>query len=396
MTPSITEASASSSRESIGAALASGRNSFGAMRLALASLVLFAHAYPLGGWGGDPIYAWTRGQLGAGTLAVLGFFAISGYLIAISSQSGSLIRFARRRAARLLPAYWVALVVTALVIAPLAWASQHRPFATYFNVDDDSPYSYITNNLLLFVRQWGINDVFLTTPFGASSGIDSVNGSIWTLIYEAGCYMLVGVTMLVFLRRHQRVLIPLMCGLSFVILTIMVVAPEAARTVLPGFITIEGMRLVPAFLIGATIAVFREWIPASRVIASVAGVIVIATAAVGGFWLVGLPAFCYLVLWLAHGLPRRLRHIGVERDFSYGVYLYAWPVQQLTVVWGWHSWGYVAWTLASLCGATILAFGSWYLVERPAMRWRRAPRVRRAAEHLTNSAGTANNGKIGT
>lgn len=348
-------------------ALANGANAIGAIRLALATAVLVSHAFPLGGWVTDPIYVWTRGQAGGGTLAVLGFFAISGYLITLSAERGSAARFFVRRGARLLPAYWVALIVAAFLITPLAWVAQGKSFSAFFDLHGNSPFSYVARNALLYVQQWGVNDVFLdSTPYGRISGMDSVNGSLWTLVYEAACYLIVGATIVFGVRRFRAMLVPTLCIASLVALAAMTVAPGAVLPLVPAPLSPEGLRLIPAFLVGSTIAVFRHRVRASRFVAAAAVVVVVASLGLGGFWVIGVPALSYLVLWLGYGLPRRLRGIGTKNDVSYGLYLYAWPVQQTTVVLGWNSWGFVAWTLTSLAISLLLAWASWILVERPA------------------------------
>lgn len=347
-------------------ALSNGANAIGAIRLALATAVLVSHAFPLGGWGTDPVYVWTGGQAGGGTLAVLGFFAISGYLITLSAERGTAARFFLRRGARLLPAYWVALIVVAFVIAPLAWVAQAKHLATFFDFDGNSPFSYVARNALLYVQQWGVNDVFLeSTPYGRISEMDSVNGSIWTLVYEAACYLIIGATIVLGVQRFRAMLIPALCIASLVALIVMTAAPSAILPLVPAPLTPEGLRLMPAFLVGSTIAVFRHRVRASRTLAAAAALVVVASLGLGGFWVIGVPALGYLVLWLGYGLPRQLRGIGAKNDVSYGLYLYAWPVQQTTVVLGWNTWGFLAWTLSSLVVSLLFAWASWILVERP-------------------------------
>jgi peptidoglycan/LPS O-acetylase OafA/YrhL len=91
-------------------------NSLNAVRLVLASMVLVAHSWPLSGLGQDPAI----GGEHAGPLAVAGFFAVSGYLIAGSRLRLSLPQFAWNRLLRIYPGYWTVVVVIGLVLAPLA------------------------------------------------------------------------------------------------------------------------------------------------------------------------------------------------------------------------------------------------------------------------------------
>jgi peptidoglycan/LPS O-acetylase OafA/YrhL len=78
------------------------------------------------------------------------------------------------------------------------------------------------------------------------------------------------------------------------------------------------------------------------------------------------PAVAYLVL-LA-GSRRGLRRIGSRRDLSYGIYVYAWPVQVLLLVAGAAAWPVLLYGAASLAVALLLAWASWTWVESPALR----------------------------
>jgi peptidoglycan/LPS O-acetylase OafA/YrhL len=83
-----------------------------------------------------------------------------------------------------------------------------------------------------------------------------------------------------------------------------------------------------------------------------------------------------LLLWLSVSLPKWTRRVGARNDISYGVYIYAFPLQQLLVVYGVGDLGYIPFLLASLACTFPVAAGSWYLVERPALKLK--SRARRA------------------
>ncbi|MET0861303.1 MAG: acyltransferase family protein, partial [Microbacterium sp.] len=164
-------------------ALNGRRNSLGILRLILASAVIFCHAWPIGGWGEDPLAARFEYQENLGGVAVLGFFAISGYLITKSGMTGDALRFLWHRILRIMPAFWGVLVVCAFVIGPIWWAANGRGLDTYFTSGAGGPLGYLTGNWDLTIRQYGIHDVFGNNPYGAVAG-SVMNGSIWTLRYE--------------------------------------------------------------------------------------------------------------------------------------------------------------------------------------------------------------------
>ncbi|HEX8075096.1 MAG TPA: acyltransferase family protein, partial [Thermoleophilaceae bacterium] len=98
-------------------AIGSADNNFGLLRLAAASLVLVSHAFLLTGRD-DPALGAARETLG--DLAVTGFFAISGFLVARSwCRDPRMGAYFARRALRILPALWVVILVGAYVIGPL-------------------------------------------------------------------------------------------------------------------------------------------------------------------------------------------------------------------------------------------------------------------------------------
>ena len=71
-------------------------------------------------------------------------------------------------------------------------------------------------------------------------------------------------------------------------------------------------------------------------------------------------------LWLAAELP--LRDFDRRGDYSYGIYLYGFPVQQLLVSAGLNQLGFGLYCLGSLLVTLPLAVTSYWLVERPCLR----------------------------
>jgi len=100
----------------------SRHNNFGFFRFLFATIVIWSHSYTLAGQN-DPI--WTiSGQIDGGSIAVDGFFVLSGFLIAQSwLQQPLLSAFAVKRFLRLMPALLVATVFGAFVIGPLGTTS---------------------------------------------------------------------------------------------------------------------------------------------------------------------------------------------------------------------------------------------------------------------------------
>ncbi len=354
-------------RQTLSEGLSGRHNSFGLLRLALATVVIFSHAVTLGGWGPDPLPALDENQESLGGLAVLGFFAISGYLIAKSGMNADGLQFLWRRVLRIFPAFYLVLLVAAFVVGPLAWLMVRRPLTTYFNTGPQGPFAYVLHNADLWIRQYGINDVFATTtPFGEKGG-SVLNGSLWTLSYEFGAYLIIFLLVVTGILARARFMVPVLTGFYLVVQIVNVVTSGAGRLILPTLGDNERVALPLIFLFGSCLAVYSKKIPLDGRLAIFSLAIALFTLREGGLTILGYPAIAYLVIWLAARLPARLHWVGRTNDYSYGIYVYGFLVQQFTASLGWNNWGYLPWTLAVVVISGGCAWLSWHGVEKRAL-----------------------------
>jgi peptidoglycan/LPS O-acetylase OafA/YrhL len=347
-------------------------NNFDILRLLAAAGVLFSHSFVLTG-NVEPLPPGL--QLSSSAIGVMMFFAISGFLIARSwAYDPHPLSFAAKRGLRLVPALAVSLVATALILGPLVTT---LPVRAYFS--DPATKAYILDNLMLQTN-YGLPGVFDSNVYP-----NAVNGSLWTLPLEVKAYTLAAILGLFGLFGRARVAM----GLVAATVTLMMV-PEI-RDALPLGNRLTAMlvdvqaraaeialaaagaynvwlRPFAAFLIGAALFALARWIPIRWGIAAVVVAIWAGATALGG-WGSVIAATCaipYLVLVLAYrtrhlvGLPAR---VG---DYSYGLYIYAFPVQQALVHFLALGSGWVLFALAT--PATLaLAVVSWHYVEAPAL-----------------------------
>lgn len=350
--------------------LLSGRhaNALNAVRLVLAAAVIFSHAFPLGGWKSDPFFRLFHEQENLGGVAVIGFFAISGYLITKSGANKDVLQYMWARILRIFPAFWLVLLVAVLIVGPVVWLIEQRSLNDYFVRGDWTAYSYLTKNWDLSIEQWGAFDIFRdTTPYGLLTGDSVFNGSLWTLKYEWAAYLVVGTIVLLGAMRYARVLLTVIFGLVLLAQSLRLTGAGAALAAFPLINDPLMVNLLCAFLWGAVFAVFADRIMVDDRLGVLALLVTSLTLLFGGFGIVGFGAFAYFLFWLAIRVPNWIKRIGAKNDYSYGLYLYGFLVQQTLAFFGWHTLGYAFYTISALAIATVLAMISWHVLEKPAL-----------------------------
>lgn len=343
-------------------------NSLNLIRLILAFAVLVHHSWPLTGAPGELHFA---GET-VGGWAVAGFFGISGYLITSSRWSNALGPYLVNRIARIMPAFWVCLLTMVLFFAPIGYVVAHGTLDGYLT-SVHSPVNFLFSNAFLEMRFYDIAGTPLNVPYAGAW-----NGSLWSLYYEFICYLVIaGLGIFAFVRRNRWPL-----TLAF-FLSVLVQANVGLinRLTNDNFDVVLLMRLLPFFLAGSVIFMWKDkigfhWLPG---ILSFAAAFVISSTVTG--WGVQASALlvAYGIIWLSTVIRQPL--LIAKNDISYGVYIYAFAVQQLLAVFGAHEWGLLWFSLAAAVGTVPLAMTSWLFVERPIMR-----RVRRTSGRNTHSA----------
>ena len=323
-------------------------NNYDAVRLIAAFAVVVGHAWPLTGLshpprlGGIPIF----------TLAVFVFFSLSGYLVATSwRRDPRVLPFLARRASRIFPALVVVIVLTTLLVGPVA---------TKLTLDEyfasSQTWAYLTNVSL--VASYDLPGVFDSNPRPV------VNGALWTLGPEFLCYL--GVMTAGLLTIALRIRRPPTRAASFV--TIGVALAISSR--LP-FTAFDGPRAALTamvfFACGAALAQFPELRLPLWPCAIIAPVWLIAGALLP--WTSQILAWVsipYLVLALGVRSTPYIRRAGRFGDASYGAYLWGFPIQQLI----WQAWPQLnlGVDLALVLAFTLaVSFASWHVIEKRAL-----------------------------
>ncbi|MBD2094381.1 acyltransferase [Trichocoleus sp. FACHB-591] len=341
----------------------SKKNSLGFLRFLFAALVVFSHSFVLGGFGSERILNIFQGSYGE--LAVDCFFIISGFLITRSYiRSVSISRFLWHRFLRIFPGFWVCLLITILFFAPIVYLATHGNLNNYFQSKIDNPINYIKANFLLRMNQYGVAGLLNNIPFPAA-----FNGSLWTLIYEFKCYLAIGILGRLHILKSARV---------FVIgIFIFLWGGYTLESLIPGtgarFSNLladkEGLRMMMYFFSGSVLFLYSKDIVFSTRNFIFSAVLTLISIICGIhqpiFALLLGPSLSYVIFWLACELP--FSHFDRYGDFSYGLYIYAFPIQQILAFFKVNKYGFSVYFLLSLGLTTLLAIPSYRWIEKPSL-----------------------------
>jgi peptidoglycan/LPS O-acetylase OafA/YrhL len=324
------------------------RNSFDLLRLLFAATVAVSHGLVLQtGW--QP--KWGVSTLG--DFGLDGFFILSGFLVTRSFlKLDSFPRFVWHRFLRIMPGFWVCLLVMALVVAPAAALLRGLPATTPFT-GDPSAIGYVLGNAGLLIVQYDIAGILVDRPRELS-----FNGALWTLFFEAFCYTVVAALgVLGVLRRRTSVV----AGVAAV-LAVLTVLQEAG---LPVWLNDRVLRLLFVFLLGALAHLYAHRIPMHGALAAGAAAVLLGSVVLfDDYRVLGAAPFAYLIAWSGTCFPWPW---SMPADLSYGVYIYHWPMFQLLGLTGLAALPPALFVPIGLAVVVVPAALSWYLVEKPAL-----------------------------
>lgn len=342
--------------------MAHRENNFDFLRFFAASMVVFGHSFWLSGRDASEPLRLFSGSYDSADIAVHVFFVMSGFLIAASwLNSRSVLEFVAKRALRILPALIVSVLFAVLVVGPLA---THLPLREYIAAPDTL--SYLGNALL--ITEFRLPGVFESNPFPYT-----VNGSLWTLPYEVLMYATVLTLGLlrVFGRSTALVGLALMMAVHFHLIPTYEVQADLLR---------KATRLGMFFYAGVAFYLYRERIVWSWKLAALLVVINLLSARSDYWQLMHVLTLPYLTLYLAQLRIPRLAGFGKAGDFSYGLYIFSFPIQQLIMHWTQGQLPLIPFMLLAFITSLAAAALSWHLIESPALTLKRyLPRQRRSA-----------------
>lgn len=329
------------------------KNAFDLLRLLLAMAVIVGHGPRLNGDTGfffDPFTFLIPGEY-FGSIAVKLFLFMSGIFVTNSLlQDKNPLRFVTARFFRIMPNLLLVLLVAAFVVGPMfTTLSLHA----YFSNKD--VYAYVAKNLIFHT------DFTLPGTFAGNFYPEAVNGSLWTLGTEVGCYLfLLGLFLLASKLPRTTTVLNLLCAV------IIGNTLFFDHSFFPFLGTNSEVNLLPsAFCLGALVAINKERlvIDLKTPVALFLVAFVLNTTAY--YHLLAVSGLCFLMLYIF--TRPVVVNLNPKRDISYGVYVWGFLVQQtLVALLGTiNVYGHIALALVVTC---LLALVGNYLVETPGMQ----------------------------
>ena len=343
--------------------LRENKNAFDAIRLILAMMVVYTHAHVLGGFGEEGFARLARQQTLAGTFAVIGFFGVSGFLVTQSFVLRQDWRmFVKARLLRILPGLYLALILTAFLFAPAI---------AYFNSASegwhvaDAGY-FVLKNAFIRVGEWHVGGVLSGLPYEGS-----INGSLWSLFPEFGCYSLILGLGLAGSLCSKRINLGLFV-LTIVLLHFALELSPDRENLAPTLLSLTGWTpFVTAFLVGALANLFRVELN-FNVKQAVFWWIMAAILLKFGGWALLAP----IVLPLALIHSAYACRVNLPIDLSYGLYILHFPILHLASAIGINKLGFGLYFFTGTAVTALFALFSWFVVEKPALNLKKASEKR--------------------
>ncbi|HSO87218.1 MAG TPA: acyltransferase [Draconibacterium sp.] len=345
------------------------RNNFDLLRFLLATSVIICHCYAIYyGWEKfaklEPFMKWSGGKISIGSAAVDFFFVISGFLIVRSFEySANFWEYLKKRILRIYPGFIVAFIISFLVFGP-AGHMEKWSLQAYLSFLDFVPAKREVANMLSL--QSPIESRYFTQL--PQSGL---NNSLWTIHYEFICYLMVPVfAWLGFMKKKWWLFAALL--VIYILLFL-----QSLGYIFPFKQSLSGgvignpyyyPRFFTYFLCGSCVYVYRNLIPRSIWLAIPALIIFMLAFKLRLIDVLWPISGTYLLFYVAYHPNALFPNFAKYGDFSYGIYLYGWPLQQLVML----SFGKYLnpLTFFTVVFPVVLVFAilSWKLIESPALK----------------------------
>lgn len=320
------------------------------LKFIAAVLVVFSHAYGITGHGDDPMMWLSRGQMSFGGFAVAIFFFASGFYVTkslLAKKTGK--QYFKARIERLYPAFFVALFLTAFVLGPIV---SDCSVGTYFT----SAQTYTYFLYLLMIPKYTLPGVFAHNPVQFI-----VNASLWTMVLEVICYIGLFVAYKLHLLEKKN-----LKKINILVLLAIAVVFGVKPQMIYQFHTY--LRPLFIFIIGMEMYVFRDSIRMDWKWGLGCLVLAVPLFALGYSDLFMISGFVYLLSLVVFSQKQISEKIGKLGNYSYAMYLTAFPIQQ-TLVCYMPGMSVLANTALTFVINVLAAALIYHLVEVPCTKW---------------------------
>lgn len=342
------------------------KNNFDLLRFFLAALVIYSHGFVI--YHGtnidtEPLRIFTKNQYDFGGVAVSLFFVISGFLIVRSFvHSNNVYEYLLKRILRIVPGFVVAFLLSCTIAGYLSTVDAAHPYGNISFYFSRINIKRLLLELFTFDAPRGAA-LFLNNPI-----TNRVNSPLWTIQLEVVCYLLVPLFGLVQMVKKPALSLVFFL-VSFAVLVLQElnyigISNDMHRPFL--LYAAELPRLLAAFFAGVTIYFYRSIVPRSNLLALFfVGIIVLASWWLMVFRIVLPIAGAYLTFFIAFHPAIKCAGFAKRGDFSYGLYLYGWPIQQLLIHFFYKNLGPYSLFALALPLTLVAAWLSWNFVEFP-------------------------------
>lgn len=289
-------------------------NNLQLLKYIAAVLVIVSHSYTIcyGTNEREPLYLLTNGQMTLGALAVGIFFCTSGYYVAKSLDRVKCGRsYFKLRCKRIFPPLLVTVIVTIILGAICSSLKAKQYFLSI------GTYKYLLNAILIPVHN--LPGVFENSPY-----MPTVNGALWTLPVEFGCYILCFLMWKLGFFEHKKSIIA-----SVLVATVSALCLIMLGNRIPMIYAI--LRPILLFYVGVLFYINRNYIKLNLVIFALLIAVIIVGSLFGVLNFVFVICFTYIVMYIVSLNHQIHSKMAIGGNWSYGVYLIAFPIQQLLV-----------------------------------------------------------------
>lgn len=351
---------------------ASHRNNFDFLRLVLAIMVVYTHSmvvYNGGDYFPDQLFMFSNWQLTFGNVAVNFFFAISGYLIVQSwLKSRSALSYLRKRVFRIYPAFILVTYITLFLFIPLGNSDYCHSWQAYIDYLHKVDFHLSVTRCLKFEQPWG-GETFKTLAV-----YNEVNDSLWSIHFEFIYYLLVLLLGILTLIKKPRFVLALFI-IHFGVMMYFHFGNYEWMIKHWGKVTVAEFKvsstILQFFLAGACYYHYKNVIPRLRWLSYLSPFIFLAGAHYTNIAVVFQLFFgCYALFAFAFSKTFTFYNAAKYGDFSYGIYLFGWPIQQLVMYYVWYRINVYEHFLISLLFIIPFAVFSWYAVEKPFLQFK--------------------------